>query len=81
MAGEFFDYIMVKKFATEQTRGIFYQLLEGIQYLHSKGIVHRDLKPENILVGRDNSIKIMDLGFANFFLKESSKIDQVGYNN
>jgi hypothetical protein len=39
------------------------------------------LKPQNILVGDDNSVKIMDLGFANYFLKESSKIEEEGDKN
>jgi serine/threonine protein kinase len=25
-------------------------VIDGIEYLHSKGIVHRDIKPENILI-------------------------------
>ena len=26
------------------------QLVEGTQYLHSRGVAHRDLKPENLLL-------------------------------
>jgi len=45
---------------------IIYQILMGIQYLHSGNILHRDLKPENILVNTDSSIAICDFGFARF---------------
>ena len=33
------------------------ELLESVQYLHSKGVIHRDIKPSNILLG-DTSILI-----------------------
>jgi mitogen-activated protein kinase 1/3 len=48
-------------------RLIIYQILLGIQYLHSGNILHRDLKPENILIDpRDSSVAICDFGFARF---------------
>lgn len=49
------------------TRKIFRQLIEGIEYLHSKDVTHRDLKLENILLEKKNdleSIKIADFGLA-----------------
>lgn len=43
------------------------QILQAVQYLHSKDIVHRDLKPENFLFTNeeeDSPIKIIDFGLS-----------------
>ncbi|KAF7458694.1 eukaryotic initiation factor 2alpha kinase 1 [Cryptosporidium felis] len=29
---------------------IFYQIIQGLSYLHGKGVIHRDLKPSNIFL-------------------------------
>ena len=36
----------------------------GIQYLHANRILHRDIKTINMFLGRDDKIKIGDLGVA-----------------
>ena len=37
---------------------IFYQTLNGLQHLHSKGVIHRDIKSDNILLALDGNIKL-----------------------
>ena len=44
--------------------GYIAEVLEAIQYCHSKKIVHRDLKPENVLLKEDGHICLIDFGTA-----------------
>jgi len=41
-----------------------YQMLCGINYMHSAGILHRDLKPSNILISSTCDLKITDFGLS-----------------
>jgi len=48
----------------DQVRSYSYQLLKGIEALHSKKIIHRDLKPANLLISKNNLLQITDFGLA-----------------
>eukprot|EP01129_Flabellula_baltica_P012193 TRINITY_DN5468_c0_g1_i1.p1 TRINITY_DN5468_c0_g1~~TRINITY_DN5468_c0_g1_i1.p1 ORF type:complete len:468 (+),score=99.73 TRINITY_DN5468_c0_g1_i1:340-1743(+) len=68
--GELFDFVVSKGRLSEEIAGVIIkQLLEGVQYMHSKGIAHRDLKLENILLTdtEDLTIKISDFGLSKDF--------------
>ena len=42
------------------------QVIDRIEYVHSKGVIHRDMKPENFLLGLENKtfLYLIDFGIA-----------------
>ena len=55
-----------------------YQLICGVNYLHSANVIHRDLKPPNILVNKDCQIKICDFGLGRGIPEEGEGIENFG---
>lgn len=52
------------KFEEPLVKYLTAQMLEGLNYIHSKGILHRDLKADNLLLEVDGALKISDFGIS-----------------
>lgn len=67
--GDMFEYMIQKGQVDERTvKHAMWQVMQGVEYLHSRNIVHRDIKLENVLVAQKNPLwlQLTDFGFANF---------------
>ena len=67
--GDLNDKIKEKKYKNEifsekEILKYFYEILQGLYYLHKNRVFHRDLKTLNIFLTKDNNIKIGDFGVS-----------------
>jgi len=51
-------------FTEQWVRTIFAQLLQAVQYLHSKSVIHRDLKSQNVFLAEDGHVRLGDFGLC-----------------
>ncbi|CAD2221553.1 protein kinase [Angomonas deanei] len=74
--GTLFQDIVSNGALSEDRAGrLLFDVLTGLQVLHSNGIMHRDIKPENLFfrTGRKDVLAVGDFGFA------TNKIPATGY--
>ncbi|PIA42447.1 hypothetical protein AQUCO_02000114v1 [Aquilegia coerulea] len=63
--GELYDKIVHQgRLSENESRRYFQQLIDAVDYCHSKGVYHRDLKPENLLLDSQGNLKISDFGLS-----------------
>ncbi|KAK4858333.1 hypothetical protein QYF36_014817 [Acer negundo] len=63
--GELFDKIASKgRLKEDEARLYFQQLINAVDYCHSRGVYHRDLKPENLLLDANGVLKVSDFGLS-----------------
>ncbi|XP_047174097.1 CBL-interacting serine/threonine-protein kinase 9-like [Vigna umbellata] len=69
--GELFDKIAQSgRLKEDEARSYFHQLINAVDYCHSRGVYHRDLKPENLLLDSNGVLKISDFGLSTYAQKE-----------
>ena len=66
---------MKKKFSIKTVCMIAYQMVQRIEYIHSKGYIHRDVKPGNFLLGKNldrKKIYIIDFGLSKKYIDKKT---------
>ncbi|ESW18853.1 hypothetical protein PHAVU_006G076200 [Phaseolus vulgaris] len=71
--GELFNKVAKGKLKEDVAHKYFKQLINAVDFCHSRGVFHRDIKPENILLDENGNLKISDFGLS--ALVESKRQD------
>ena len=62
--GKFLKRQMGRNLKEEKIWRFYIEMCLGLHYLHSHKILHRDIKTINMFLGKDDKVKIGDLGVA-----------------
>ncbi|KAK8596586.1 hypothetical protein V6N13_001199 [Hibiscus sabdariffa] len=71
--GELFDKVSNGRLKVDVARKYFIQLINAVDFCHSRGVYHRDIKPENLLLDENENLKVSDFGLS--ALAESKRQD------
>ncbi|KAJ0228770.1 CBL-interacting serine/threonine-protein kinase 10 [Hirschfeldia incana] len=62
--GELFNKVAKGKLRDDVAWKYFHQLINAVDFCHSRGVYHRDIKPENLLLDEDENLKVSDFGLS-----------------
>ena len=68
-----------KKFTMKTVLMLADQMIDRIEFMHSKWFIHRDIKPNNFLMGvsgRCGLLSLVDLGLAKKYKESDSQVDK-----
>ena len=68
-------YLCNKKFSQPTILSLGLQMLNRIEFIHSRQFIHGDIKPENFLIGRNqnkNTVYLCDYGLSKRFRNKSN---------
>ena len=69
--GNLAEYRLSTNVSEPMARYLFYQILQGVSIMHSRGIAHMDLRLNNILLDNDANVRIGDFGCALSFVDDN----------
>jgi len=74
--GKLENLIEFDKLDEKIAKDYFLKICNAIEYLHKKKICHRDINTNNICLHNNDEIKIIDFGFADYFIDGNKKFDK-----
>ncbi|MBE9054949.1 serine/threonine-protein kinase [Sphaerospermopsis sp. LEGE 08334] len=51
-------------FSEQQIKKLLIEVLQILEFVHSKQVIHRDIKPENLILSSENKLFLVDFGAA-----------------